>query len=62
VEDGLKIEAAFKKTFKEIKFRGKRMGAIGLDSKGSVAYQTTTEILLWAWQKGRTSQFFSEPG
>ena len=57
-EDGLKLSGAFQKTLKEIQSRGKRMGAIGVDRKGNLAYFTTTEVLLWAWQKGRRKKIF----
>ncbi len=57
-EDGLKLSEAFQKTFKEIQSREKRMGAIGVDRKGNLAYFTTTEILLWAWQKGTVRKIF----
>ena len=58
VEDGLKLSQAFQKTFKEIQSRGRRMGAVGVDRKGNLAYLTTTEVLLWAWQKGKTLKLF----
>ena len=58
VEDGLELREAFQKTFKEIKSRGRQMGAIGVDRKGNLTYQTTTEVLLWAWRKGQISKTF----
>lgn len=55
VLDGLSLRRAFQKTFGEIEAKGRRMGAVGLDSKGNVAYATTTEILIFGWQKGKRS-------
>lgn len=57
VGDGLNLERAFRKTFEEVESRGRRMGAVGLDSKGNIAYRTTTEILIFCWQKGKRSLF-----
>ena len=52
VRDGLSLSRAFQKTFDEIRTRGRRIGAIGLDSKGNVFHATTTEILLYGWRGG----------
>ena len=51
VEDGMKLSRAFEKTFREIESRGRRIGAIGLDSRGNLACETTTEVFLWARQR-----------
>ena len=53
VQDGLGLAKAFKKTFAELRLRGRRMGAVGLDEKGNVAYDTTTEVLIFGWKRGR---------
>jgi L-asparaginase len=53
VRDGLGLKRAFDKSFREIRSRGRRMGAVGVDSRGSVAYATTTEILIFGWKKGK---------
>ncbi len=58
VQDGFKLSEAFKKTFREARTRKRSFGAVGLDSKGNAAYQATTEILLWAWQKGKSQYQF----
>lgn len=58
VQDGLSLLRAFQKTFRGVAERGRRMGAVGLDSKGQVACTTTTEILLYGWKKGRTQHVF----
>ena len=58
VQDGLKLTQAFEKTFKEIRARGRRMGAIGIDVHGNLVHLTTTEVLLWAWRKGRKVEIF----
>ena len=60
VQDGFKLTRAFEKTFKEIRSRNRRIGAIGIDSQGNLAYQTTTEVLLWAWRKGRRTAWFGD--
>ena len=56
--DGQRIGDAFRKTFREVRSRGRRMGAIGIDRKGRVAYETTTEVLIYGWRKGRKSHLF----
>ncbi len=53
VLDGMKLGQAFRQTFSEIGAKGKQMGAVGLDSKGNVAYASTTEVLIFGWQKGK---------
>ena len=47
IQDGVSLSKAFQKTFAEIRSRGQRMGAIGLDSKGNIFHLTTTEVLIW---------------
>ncbi len=54
IQDGMSLSKAFRKTFAEIRTRGKRMGAIGLDSKGNLAHLSTTEILTWGQRLGET--------
>ena len=58
VRDGLSLRQAFAKTFKEVQSRKRRMGAIGLDAKGNVAWTTTTEVLIYGWQKGKKIEIF----
>ena len=53
VRDGLSLKRAFQKTFREVRSRGLRMGAVGLDSQGNVQAVTTTEVLIYGWKKGR---------
>lgn len=53
VQDGMDLEKAFKKTFDEIRSRGHRIGATGLDSKGNIAHATTTEVLIWVSYRRR---------
>ncbi len=53
VQDRVGLEKAFKKTFDEIRSRARRLGAIGLDSRGNIALDTTTELLIFGWRKGR---------
>lgn len=48
VEDGLSVEAAMKKSFKEAKRRKFHFGAIALDKNGNYEAITTTPFMLWA--------------
>lgn len=56
VQDGFSLAQAFKKTFGEILSRGRRIGAVGLDRKGKVIASTTTEVLIYGWQKGKKKE------
>ncbi len=58
VRDGSSLENAFQRSFREVRGRGRKMGAIGLDGKGNVVWETTTETLLYAWQKGAKPETF----
>ena len=53
VRDGMGLKKAFERTFKEVRARGRLMGAVGVDSKGNIVYATTTEVLIYGWKKGR---------
>ena len=53
IRDGLTLQQAFTKTFRELKNRFRKIGAVGLDTKGRVAWSKTTDILIFAWQKGK---------
>ena len=52
VRDGMKLSAAFEKTFREVQSHGRKMGAVGLDRKGTVAWRKTTGSLIYGWKKG----------
>lgn len=58
VRDGFSLRKAFEKTFREVRSRGHRIGAVGLDAKGNVAHATTTEVLLYGWKKGEREILF----
>ncbi len=58
VRDGLSLKQAFAKTFREVKSHSRRMGAIGVDSKGNIAWATTTEVLIYAWMKDKKTGIF----
>ena len=58
VEDGSTLAQAFRKTFAELGVRKRRIGAIGLNSKGKVFYLTTTEILIGGWQDAKGAGIF----
>lgn len=58
VRDGLSLQDAFAKTFLEVKYSRKRMGAIGVDASGNLFWQTSTEELLYAFQTPHTSGSF----
>jgi L-asparaginase len=48
VDDGLSLKKAFEKSFQEAQKHKGRFGAIGIDAKGNVTVQTTTECILYA--------------
>lgn len=58
VEDGLDIGDAFRKTFEGCTARGRRLAAVGVDSRGQVAWAKTTERLLYGFRKGDVSGLF----
>ncbi len=55
VSDGRSLNKAFKKTFREVRLRGRGMGAVGLDRKGDVVALATTPVLIYGWKKGTRS-------
>ena len=58
IQDGATLRQAFAKTFREVRLRGRRIGAIGIDSKGHWAWATTTETLIYGFQKGKKTRIF----
>lgn len=58
VRDGLSLAQAFQKSFSEVRSCRRRMGAIGLDKEGNVAWDTTTDVLIYGWQKGGQKEIF----
>jgi len=58
VQDGRTLGQAFRRTFYGIHLQKKSMGAIGLDRMGNVVHATTTDILLYGFQKGKKQQIF----
>jgi L-asparaginase len=58
VRDGLSLERAFQKTFREAAARRRQFGAIGLDARGKTAFATTTKSLTWGWQRGKKQKLF----
>ncbi|MGH7198727.1 MAG: isoaspartyl peptidase/L-asparaginase [Candidatus Omnitrophota bacterium] len=58
VRDGSSLRAAFQKTFREVRSRERKMGAIGIDRKGNVVWETTTETLLYAWRQDKKEKIF----
>lgn len=58
VQDGMSLEKAFKKTFGEINRRQRKIGAIGIDRKGNVAFAKTTAVLLYGWTTGKKISLF----
>lgn len=61
VRDGLRLQQAFRRTFKEVREAAKKMGAVGLDRKGNVFWAKTTETLIFAWRRGRREGFWTRP-
>lgn len=52
--EGDSLKEAFEKTFAELRTRKRKLGAIGLDRQGNVAFDFTTEHMLYCWcQQGR---------
>ena len=58
MQDGLSLQSAFEKTFREIRSRKHKMGAIGVDYKGNIMQATTTEVLIYGWQKDKQQKTF----
>lgn len=58
IQDGLSLRRAFLKTFREISFAKRSIGAVGLDHKGHITHQTTTELLIYGWKRGKRSKIF----
>ncbi len=54
VTDGLPLEAAFEKSFREAASRQRDFGAIGLDHRGAIAWGKTCDVLLAAYWDGTT--------
>ncbi len=57
-QDGLALADAFAKTFKEVRAKNRLMGAVGLDRQGNVAWDTTTDVLIYAWKNKKTMEIF----
>ena len=52
VTDGLRLEEAFNRSFREAGSRQRDLGAIGLSAAGTIAWGKTSEILLAAYHTG----------
>lgn len=52
VTDGLPLQAAFERSFKESHQHQRDLGAIGLDATGAIAWGKTSEVLLAAYHTG----------
>lgn len=52
VTDGLPLQAAFERSFKESHQNQRDLGAIGLDATGAIAWGKTSEVLLAAYHTG----------
>jgi L-asparaginase len=60
VRDGLTLAEAFARSFAEARAAGHSFGAVGLDRDGRIAWETTTEAILYAWKKdGSSGDFLS---
>lgn len=58
VVDGMSLTEAFKKTFREVRSKNRKMGAVGLSWRGEIQAQTSTEVLFYGYQKGKRRIFF----
>jgi len=52
VTDGLSLQAAFERSFKEAFQNQRDLGAIGIDHSGTIAWGKTSEVLLAAYHTG----------
>ena len=50
VIDGMTLEDAFQKSFKEVKAHQYQIGAIGIDSEGNVSFDYSTPTMSYAYQ------------
>lgn len=53
VTDGMTLQSAFEKSFKEAQSRDRDFGAIGIDQTGAIVWGKTSEVLLAAYQDGQ---------
>ncbi len=58
IRDKMSLKQAFQKTFREVREKNRRMGAIAVDTRGNVETATTTEVLLFAYQKNKSQVFY----
>ncbi len=58
VIDSMSLKKAFQKSFKEVRAHKRNMGAIGLNNRGQMAWDTSTENLCYAWKKGDKAGIF----
>lgn len=54
VTDGLSLQAAFEKSFKEAQQHQRDFGAIGIAASGDIAWGKTSQVLLAAYHDGET--------
>jgi L-asparaginase len=54
VTDGMSLQSAFEKSFREADQRQRDFGAIGIDGSGSIAWGKTSQVLLAAYHDGET--------
>ncbi|UBF28882.1 isoaspartyl peptidase/L-asparaginase [Kovacikia minuta CCNUW1] len=52
VTDGMPLQAAFERSFKEAHRNQRDLGAIGIDQSGAIAWGKTSEVLLAAYHTG----------
>ncbi|HEY9645323.1 MAG TPA: isoaspartyl peptidase/L-asparaginase, partial [Chroococcidiopsis sp.] len=52
VTDGLSVQTAFERSFKEAEQHQRDFGAIGIDWTGAIAWGKTSEVLLAAYHDG----------
>jgi L-asparaginase len=53
VTDGLSLQQAFERSFKEAQVNQRDLGAIGIDQTGAIAWGKTSQILLAAYHDGQ---------
>jgi L-asparaginase len=58
VRDGMNLKQAFQKTFREVRAKVRRMGAVAVDVRGNIQAFTTTEVMLFAYHKNKSQIFY----
>ena len=55
---GHPLREAFDWTFRQVRLRKRRIGAVGVDRRGHIAHATTTKVLLYGWRRNAKQKLF----